>query len=496
MREISAVFVFLVFVFAPTFLGDARADLSEARSIVEKGLNENIVRVSVGGREREYVTAGGYQYRNLWARDFSMSVPGLIAMKREGAVRDTLDAFFDHQRADGQLPRLLDSMSFQLRVVFGIFGFRRPLGADLEPNFETENSVPTIDTRLMLSLAALNYAELAHDEAWLKQRWPAIRLALSSLEGEYGEDGLLGRQPPFSDWADSVARTGKVGFTNALYAVALERLARAAKRVANGVGEVDAVKGVGEADVASFDAAARGVRDRFRRVFYDSAKGVLRNTDHDDRLSADVNYFTISNGLLSREEGARALEVLRSTPLLNGFSGRATWPDYDRTQKSFFVKLAGISEYHDSMVWLWLSAAAADAYRAVGDAGRCQQELDRIVDLVLREREVSEVYENEGKNGTTGSIRGHDMRSSGSGSVGSSSARLRVVSRLLYRSESPFTWSSAMIESLLVRGCEFSERGEPRDVGTDVSSGAETARDVLLSSLRRRITQFVTRMSH
>ncbi len=63
------------------------------------------------GLSKEILHAGYRNFRESWARDFGFASYGLIAVGQFKAVRDTLEAFFWHQKPDGQMPVKLHSMN-------------------------------------------------------------------------------------------------------------------------------------------------------------------------------------------------------------------------------------------------------------------------------------------------------------------------------------------------------------------------------------------------
>jgi glycogen debranching enzyme len=115
-----------------------------------------------------------------------------------------------------------------------------------------------------------------------------------------------------------------------------------------------------------------------------------------------------------------ALQTLRNSPLWTPMPGRPTYPDYPAHMMGFNIKLVGITGYHDSNYWLWLTALAAMAEHRLGNKAECARILDALSDQIVRDGEIYEIF---------------DLVPGGA---------LKPVKRLPYRAESPFTWSSGM----------------------------------------------------
>ncbi|MCC7441471.1 MAG: hypothetical protein IT285_07550 [Bdellovibrionales bacterium] len=402
------------------FSHSANAHPTEAWSLAVSALQHNVVPVDgpEGTENLEIVLAGAHQFRTSWSWDFAFASEGLLGIGRERAVRDTLASFFERRRADGLLPRVLDSLPIELRVVLGLTRIARGFKGPLKPWYVSENKAVSPIPNLTLVAAASRYVQASHDAAFARRWYPVARSAVAFVEREWGEDGIIARQQPFSDWEDSVRREGRVAFTNLLYVRALQA-----------IGEWAAY--LGEAEQARQDAlAAEFTLGRVLEVFWDESRGVLRNYVGDDtRLTADANLFAVANRMLTGARAGRAMGVLRASPLWLPMPGRPTWPEYPGSMKSFFVTIGGMRDYHDRLYWPWITALAARAERALGNCADYERIMAQLDRLFVEHDEVGEVYRLTARGG------------------------LAPVKRLLYRSEAPFTWASGMYIEAAADGC-------------------------------------------
>jgi glycogen debranching enzyme len=396
--------------------------IERAKKIAEKSVRSNIVSVedsSDPSGEKKYLLAGANQYRTLWARDLSMSVAGALYIGEFKAVRDSLEAFFKLQREDGLFPRVVDHWNIYLRVISGVMGKALSYRHPLQGWFETENRVISIDGNLMIPWAASEYVKKTQDEEFARKWFPAVQLSLNYIEKSFGVQGLIGKQPPFADWADSVRRIGRVAFTNEFFILAL----RGASEWADFLNKSD------QAEL--YWSRSDEVAAAFLRFFWNPEKKCLRNFESDDHLSADANLMAVANRILPHSLAIEVMENLRKTPLWMPMPGRPTWPDYPASMKSWAVKRVNLSGYHDSIYWLWITALAASAEMEVGNLHGYHKILTLLSSQITSDGAIHEVY---------------DLSKDG--------RHLTPLRRTFYQAEVPFTWSAAFF--LQVVG---SERG-------------------------------------
>ncbi len=400
VKIITAVF----FLF---FLSSSRAQFQSA-SLISSGIKNNILHMD--SNNTDLVVAGGMQFRSIWARDFSFSVPGLLKLGETKPVHDTLVLFFENRRlSDGLLPRLLDSMPFQRRVAFGLFGIREDLGPIVFPSFETENNVIALDGNLLLISAAWAYIQATHDQEFALKYWPAAQQLMMWMNQNHVQKGLVVNQAPFSDWADSVNRQGSVGFTQLLYARALGQL----KNWADFVGDREQTL-VDQSQILL-------AHEAILKSFWNEEGGYLKNTSSDPRLSADVNWGALAWNLVDHDHALLILQALeKSTDLVSPIPGRVLKGEYNSDEKSRFVKIVGLDGYHDRYYWLWLTALAVEAYENLHRPDKALEIRQKINSLLAAFQGVHEVYSFE-------------------------SGMLQPVKTWLYRAECPFTWSSSML---------------------------------------------------
>lgn len=386
------------------------AYLPEAIEIAKKGLEQNIVTVTDANNEtinHKYLLAGAHQYYSLWAWDFAFASFGALKAGHAQAVHDSLQIYFSFQRPDGLMPRVIDHHGIEVRVLLGMIGIVLPFKEPLQPQFETENGVISYIPNVILGWAASRYILHTKDLVFAREHFGKAEKAIGWIDSNTLENGLVCKQAPFSDWEDSVQRTGCVAFTNVLYALSLRGLSDWAKALGD------------QAKTKFYLNRYNQFLSHFRSYFWDSNKKVIRNFTGDDHLTADANLLAVAYHLLDQADSEAVLIALRASPLWKPWPGRPTWPNYPDSIKSKFPKLVGLAGYHDEIYWGWITALAAIAEKETGHLVESQKILESYAKQIVDDGAVYEVY---------------DLKEGGES--------LKPVSRFLYGAERPFSWSS------------------------------------------------------
>lgn len=382
-----------------------RETLLQACVLASHGLRTNIRELPApDGRPRRLVTAGPGQFGSVWTRDFAWSVEGLLLAGEDRAVRDTLDALLSAQRSDGLVPRLLDTRWPWARFARAVLKSRLPLLPPLAANFTSDQFVVSYDSNALLVWAACRYGLRCDALAWAGLALPKLEAAMAWYSGRE-TDGLV-RQPPCSDWKDKVkARRGAVLYTNLLRWKASSSLAELYAALGRRTAAEDAA------------SAARTHARRLERAFWMESAGCFRDTLGSDLISSDGNLAACVWGLAGAEKSARVLRALDKAGLMTAWGPRAS-ERYPRSEISLLARAAGVPGYHDDGVWLWQTALALRLLAALGRAPLLERLAESVCRLLIKEGSAGEVY---------------DPRTG------------RAMTGRFYRSETPFTWSSAML---------------------------------------------------
>jgi len=356
---------------------------------------------------KEIVHAGYRNFSESWARDFGFAAYGLLTLKQYNPVKETLEAFFWHQTSDGQLPVKLHSVDVVTRFLHSFFEREQPTEALLKPKYLSGHGAPSLDGQALLVIAALAYTQETGNKAFLETHWDKLKAAMRWLENyrKGPEDDPLLHQGAFADWADSIARRGRVLYTNVVYWKALSEMAIAATRLNL------------QQEAVFYYVKAERVLRAVNRYFWRGDLGYFVTSDELAQLSSDGNLLAIAWGMTKPEQAESILKVMEEAKMAEPVPTRVTYPSYPRQLIALENLLGGMATYHTSASWLWIGAWHIIALVRTGHMEEAQKLVTRMLAVIVRDRQVHEVHAPNG----------------------------RPLSSIWYTPEAPLTWNAGMV---------------------------------------------------
>jgi glycogen debranching enzyme len=356
---------------------------------------------------KEVLHAGYRNFSESWARDFGFAAFGLLTLKQYNPVKETLEAFLWHQTGEGQLPVKLHSVHVVTRFLHSFFGREQPNELMLKPKYLSGHGAPSLDGQALLVIAALAYTQETGNLKFLQEHWAELRSAMSWLQRYRkgtGDDPLL-HQGAFADWADSIARHGRVLYTNVVYWKALSEMAIAANRLDL------------QQEAVGYFVQAEKVLRAINRFFWRQDLGYFVSSDELLQLSSDGNLLAIAWGLATQEQAESILKIMERAKMAEPVPTRVTYPSYPRHLIALENLLGGVENYHTDASWLWIGAWHVIALVKTGQMDAAQTLVSRILKVIVQDRQVNEVHAPTGK----------------------------PLSSMWYTSEAPLTWNAGMI---------------------------------------------------
>ena len=390
-----------------TNISDFDSQETRALFIAAENLRSGIEERRMGnGQVKKILHAGYRNFRESWGRDFGFASYGLMALEDFQTTKDTLEAFFSYQTPEGQLPVKLHSLSILDRFIHSILNREQSIEGPLKPKYITGHGTASLDGQGLLIIAAANYIHISRDDEFAQAMWGGLKRALDWLSAHVKDphEGLL-LQSAFSDWADTIARSGRILYTNVIYWKALSEMVNLASRL-----EYSAQ----ETELATQKSRVEGAN---QSRFWSQDLGYFVTGDNWRNLSSAGNLLTIAWGLASEDQSNSILDTMRSIGMAEPVPTRVVFPAYPSKYISIENRLAGLADYHTEAAWLWIGAWHTVALAHAGRHKEANQLLRRISEIVIRDQQVHEVYDVHGK----------------------------PISRLWYKSESPLTWSAGMV---------------------------------------------------
>ena len=145
--------------------------------------------------------------------------------------------------------------------------------------------------------------------------------------------------------------------------------------------------------------------------------GVFRDSGSLNNLSSDGNLLAIAWGLAKPDQAASILQVMEEAEMAEPIPTRVAHPSYPPDLIAIENRLGGLSNYHTDSSWLWLGAWHLIALARTGEMEEAAQILKRIVDVIVKDRQVHEVHRRDGE----------------------------PLASFWYKSEAPLTWNAGMI---------------------------------------------------
>ncbi len=357
------------------------------------------------GQEKLVLCAGIRNFREPWARDFGFASFGLVELGEFQAVQETLEVFLLNQKPSGQFPVKVHSTNFVDRYLHSLFKRQQPISAPIKPKYITAHNTISPDGNALLIIALLNYAQRSGDANFARQHWEALKRAVFWFEEQEKEaDGLI-HQPPYADWADSVARSGRVLYTNVLYWKAMRDLAAAAQRY----GMIE--------DRPYLQSKAEKIKASINAHFWRADLGYYITSQYFDNLSSSGNLLAVSWGLTTPAQAHSILDKMNEFDMANPVPTQVVHRAYPDKFIAIENRLGGIANYHTSAAWLWLGAWHVIALTRTERLDEARTLLRRIAHVIVRDGAVHEVYAPDGE----------------------------YLSTFWYTSEAPLTWSAGMV---------------------------------------------------
>lgn len=344
------------------------------------------------------IVAGRLKFNAYWARDGFWALFGTLALGDHEQARGQLELFIRYQFPSGKLPVRVEFVGHHL---YGYNTLRsRPKVVGRAGGVFSD----PIDPTALFLIAASAYVERTRDLAFNERFDPVIDRSLRWLGGhDHDGDGLI-ESYWLADWMDSILKANKIFNLNVIYCAAL-RAAAALKRAG---GKAEAAADCGR--------TADRVCERLQifwngQYFTDWIFGSRRGG-----FSSDGNVLAMLFDIATEVQSRQILAYIEARGLDAGAPLRVCDPVYPPWRVFPMYYLAGIPDYHRTMIWPWLGTLNAVNKARRGNRQAALQDLSQIGAWYVRRNAVNEVYGRDGL----------------------------PVSRRFYTAEVPFAWNAGV----------------------------------------------------
>ena len=394
----------------PRFISlDHRSDIET----LEKGYHIAMENLKLGielrhlpnGDAKHILCAGHRNFREPWARDLSFALFGLMEIGETEAARESLEVFLHFQKPSGQFPIKCYSTGIVDRYLHSLFGRKQPTEFPLHPKYYSGHHTISLDGNALLVIACFNYASYSGDLDFVRTHWEALKQAVYWLEGQALGGSSLLYQEAYSDWADSLARTGHVLYTNVIYWKVLSEMADFSKKI----GSAD--------DIRPWQEKADQTKEAILSKLWRPDLGYFIASQQFENLSSAGNLLAIAWGLATKKQAESIFEALDRFKMADPVPTKVMQGIVPEKYIALENRFAGIPEYHTQAAWLWIGAWHVIALAHAGKTVEAEEVLERILHIVNRDKIVYEVYGVDGN----------------------------YLNTCWYTAEAPLTWSAGMI---------------------------------------------------
>ena len=344
------------------------------------------------------IVAGRLKFNAYWARDGFWALLGALALGDHEQARGQLELFIRYQFPSGKLPVRVEFVGHHF-YGYNTLRFRPKVVGRAGGIFSDP-----IDPTALFLIAARAYVERAGDLTFNERFDPVIDRSLRWLGGhDHDGDGLI-ESYWLADWMDSILKGNKIFNLNVIYYLGL-RAAAALKRAGG--------RAVAAADI---DRTADRVRERLE-IFWNGqyfTDWIFRTRR--GGFSSDGNVLAMLFDVATEAQSRQILAHIDARGLDAGAPLCVCDPVYPAWRVFPLYYLAGIPDYHRTMIWPWLGTLNAVNKARRGDRQAALHDLAQIGTWYVRGNAVNEVYGREGL----------------------------PVSRRFYTAEVPFAWNAGV----------------------------------------------------
>lgn len=344
------------------------------------------------------IVAGRLKFNAYWARDGLWAAFGALALNDVGQARAELELLARYQLPSGVVPVRVEFVGHHftgyntLRSRPKVVG--RAGGLFRDP----------VDPAALFAVVLNEYFATTADGQGTARLLATAGRALQWVGTQDRDGDALVETHFLADWMDSIMKRPKVFNVNVIYWAGL----RAFSAVARAVGdEALATRGA-----ATAEAVGAQLQSLFwnGQYFVDWVHGPRRG-----HFSSDGNIAAIFFGLATEDQARRILDYIASRKLDAATPLQTCDPVYPWWQVYPMYYLAGIPDYHRTLVWPWLGTLNAINKARLGHRDAAVADLARIGQWYVASGAVNEVYVPRGL----------------------------PVSRRYYSAEVPFAWNAA-----------------------------------------------------
>jgi len=191
----------------------------------------------------------------------------------------------------------------------------------------------------LLVIACFNYSTYSGDLDFVRSHWKALKQVIYWMEEQALDQSNLLSQEAYSDWADSLARSGHVIYTNVIYWKALSEMADFSEKL-----------GI-EEDIKLWQEKATATQNAIQERFWRADLGYFITSEEIESLSSAGNLLEIAWGLATKTQANSILDALARFEMAEPVPTKVMQGKVPQKSIAIENRIAGIPEYHTQAAW-------------------------------------------------------------------------------------------------------------------------------------------------
>ena len=323
------------------------------------------------------ITPAGH-YTGVWCRDASFILTELLETGNIESVARWVEWIWQNQIRQGLKVvrgRGSPELGFKLRGASedDIKGFQGALPSSVQHGYsEVYGKGPDVDSTALMISFTCRFCTIR--ESFAEKLVPKVREAVNAMvRKDVDGDGLL-EQGPNEDWMDSMLRSGKVVYSQAAWAMALDNWRKLLEKLGKGQ-EAESINQMYKTTIQQVNSKLWNERTCCYEDLPDETivNRDVKNSDDNRRVTQDISSFL----LLEEEKSPRAisaLETLKKT-LWTDLGPSCMGPPSGNTGP---LRLKPY-DYQNGGFWPWITSSEIMARQRHGQANECTFLLERTI---------------------------------------------------------------------------------------------------------------------
>ncbi len=343
------------------------------------------------------IKAGQTHFSDVWIRDSCFAGWGAIAVDDISIVENFLIYTLNNMNAKGQCPLRIGQINFLLKYI-GIKGKQGP--TFIEDKYV---SIPMDSNSLTIILFYKYLNKTKNNELGIRY-YNKLKNAILWYKNHKKNNLIV--EGHYAGWADSIKKKGHVLYTNALYYEALNSMAK--------IAEMFNFK----TDTQLFNEISEKVKNEMNNVFWNGSylNDWVDGKKQKKTFSMEGNMLAILFGVVSKDKVNKICNYVLSSKMITPYGCPVVYKKYSWHEVYAPFLFIGLKDYHNGLIWFWISCIASIAFFKNGYEKEGLDLLNKIAIKVNKDKTIYEVYTKKGK----------------------------PMKNLFYRSEEGFAWSAGL----------------------------------------------------